>query len=67
MTTFNENLNIQASGVGIRFDRAKEYLTNNMKAIQSSGYGIIVEAQGTPCECIRNEDQAVFQGSSPGW
>lgn len=22
-------------GVGIRFDRAKEYLTNNMKAIQS--------------------------------
>lgn len=54
-------------GPGIRFDVAKVYLNNIGGGMQPSSYGIIVEAKGTPCECIRNEDNALFQGTSPGW
>lgn len=52
-------------GSGIRFDIAKNYLTKN--GLQPSSYGIIVEAQGTPCQAVRFTDKAVFQGTCPGW
>lgn len=54
-------------GPGIRFDVAKVYLNTAVKGTQPSGYGLIVEATGTACECVRNKDQAIFQGTSPGW
>jgi hypothetical protein len=59
---------IHHCGPGIRFDIAQSYLSNGQsKGTQPSSYGIIVEAFGTPCEGVRYKDDAVFQGTSPGY
>ena len=57
----------QHCGPGLRFDISQVYLNNVGLGLQPSGYGLIVETEGTPCEAVRAVDKCVFQGTSPGW
>lgn len=54
-------------GPGIRIDIAQTYLNASAKGEQPSGYGLIVEAEGTLCQGMRLKDKAIFQGNCAGW
>lgn len=54
-------------GPGIRLDIAQTYMKAGGKGDQPSGYGLIVEAEGTMCQGMRLKDKAIFQGNCPGW